>query len=327
MVNWLNRQKSSVATATVAVDNQTSRTGWYNRGTRETTTRNSAQEQLPLASRRRGLRYLEVFSLIIVICLIVGVDIYIFNINKRLGALENEFVEARSWAFPASLLESKYTSLNARVRALSEAISGIEAKFAALDTQERQVTTAAPPAADEAVAAGDADISSGEPAAGISRPATSSAADSTEYTGVVSRSEEDAPGAGASPPRTADEQSADDPTPDVRSRVKKPLAESAGVPVSHGMTSDAKPAQRESKGGRWVINLLSDPNAALAERFAVRAHNRGIPVEQNQVEVKGRTVWRVQITGFATAREARAHAVEVKEKLHLKEVWIFKQPG
>ena len=76
-----------------------------------------------------------------------------------------------------------------------------------------------------------------------------------------------------------------------------------------------------------MINLLSDPNKALAERFAARARDRGVPVEENRSEVKGRVFWRVQITGFGTMSEARAHAEEVKTKLRLKDVWIFKQQG
>jgi hypothetical protein len=35
----------------------------------------------------------------------------------------------------------------------------------------------------------------------------------------------------------------------------------------------------------------------------------------------------VQITGFETWSEARTHAEEVKEKLNLNDVWIFKQQG
>jgi hypothetical protein len=76
-----------------------------------------------------------------------------------------------------------------------------------------------------------------------------------------------------------------------------------------------------------VINLLSDPNEGLAERFAARARDSGVPVEQNRIEMKGRIYWRVQITGFDTARDAQTHANEVKEKLHLKDVWIFKHQG
>jgi cell division septation protein DedD len=89
----------------------------------------------------------------------------------------------------------------------------------------------------------------------------------------------------------------------------------------------AIPPQAGIKGGRWVINLLSDPNEALVERFAAKARDHGVSVEQNRTEVKGRVFWRVQITGFGTASEAQVHAEEIKAKLHLKDVWIFKEQG
>ena len=76
-----------------------------------------------------------------------------------------------------------------------------------------------------------------------------------------------------------------------------------------------------------MINLLSDPNKALAERFADSARDHGVPVEQNRNEVKGRVFWRVQITGFATMSEALSHAEEVKARLGLKNVWVFKEQG
>lgn len=309
------------------MSSQTSRTGWYRRGTRETK-RDTTPAAPPLVSHRRRLRYLEVFSLAIAVCLVVGVDIYIFKINKRLGTLENEIAEARTWAIPASLLEGKYTSLNVRVRALSEALTGIEARLA---TQVQQETLAHPPVANEPRMAGNVDLSYGAPAAGIEQPASSRIANSTKDAGMASRSEEETPGAAPLPadlqPGDADERSADIATPEKDSTVKKPPTGSGGVVVTPDMATDTEPAHEESKTGRWVINLLSDPNSVLAGRFALKARNRGIPVEQQHAEVKGRMVWRVQITGFATAKEARAHAREVKEKLHLKEVWIFRQPG
>ena len=46
---------------------------------------------------------------------------------------------------------------------------------------------------------------------------------------------------------------------------------------------------------------------------------------QNRVTVKGREVWRLQISGFATQQEARAYGATVSEKLGLKDVWVFKR--
>jgi hypothetical protein len=76
--------------------------------------------------------------------------------------------------------------------------------------------------------------------------------------------------------------------------------------------------------GPWVINLLSSPRKADADRFAARARKRGIPVEQSNVRLRGREYFRVQLTGFQTEKQARDNAGPVKEELGLEKVWIFK---
>ncbi len=78
------------------------------------------------------------------------------------------------------------------------------------------------------------------------------------------------------------------------------------------------------KRGSWVINLLSSPNKADADRLAVRARTNDIPVEQNRVKVKDRDFWRLQVTGFVTSDQAEDYATSVKAKLGVKDVWIFK---
>jgi hypothetical protein len=102
------------------------------------------------------------------------------------------------------------------------------------------------------------------------------------------------------------------------------------------LTRDAAPAagQGSSPGdtdrlaagirGPWVINLMSSPSKPEADRFADRAREKGIPVEQRSVTLKGREYFRVQLTGFRTEKQARDAADPIKEKLRLKDVWIFK---
>jgi len=50
-----------------------------------------------------------------------------------------------------------------------------------------------------------------------------------------------------------------------------------------------------------------------------------IAVEIHSAEVKGRTYWRLQVTGFPTVRAAKAAAVPVKEKLGIDDVWIVRE--
>jgi hypothetical protein len=330
MLNWLNRKKSSTTDSTAAHP-RPPLADWRNRE-KAVLKRNTPPGPEPLARRSRNLRALEVFSIAVVISLIIGVDIYIFGINKRLNALEGEFVEVKTWAFPASLLEGKYASLNARVRALTGAFSGLDARLTSLAAQQQPVPVEASAAGHAAMMITAEDIPSEAPAAGIARLPAGSVSESSETAGPVERADEETPASAftpaESPPLLARGKSADDARLALHSVEEMPVEASSEEPVIQAATAtEANPPPGSLKRGRWVINLLSDPNKALAERFAARARDRGVPVEENRSEVKGRVFWRVQITGFGTMSEARAHAEEVKAKLRLKDVWIFKEQG
>jgi hypothetical protein len=333
MLNRLNRQKSST-TAAAAAYTQPPLADWRNRKINDIQ-RNPATKQDPVTRRNRKLKYLELFFFAVVISMIVGVDVSIFSINKRLNALEGGLVEVKDWAFPASLLESKYTALNARVRTLNQALNGLDAKLTSVTSQ--QAVTAAP--GDEAITFTKADIPSEAPAAGIAKPSAGIVSDTagideitSELTGIIAKSDDKGAPA-ATQHQTVLSGLTNDATAALNSVEEIPIEASMGEPAispspAPSVTAtNANPPQASLKGGRWIINLLSDPNEALAKRFATRARDHGVSVEQNRTEVKGRVFWRVQITGFETAREARAHAEEIKAKLHLKDVWIFKEQG
>jgi hypothetical protein len=326
MLSWLNRKKSST-TAPATAHPQPPLADWRNRENAGfSRTPPPGSDRLP--HRRRKLKALEVFSLAALISLIIGVDIYIFGINKRLNTLESEFVEVKSWAFPASLLEGKYASLNARVRALTESYSGLDARLTSLASQQ-PVTVETRSAGNAAMMATDADIPAEAPAAGIARLPARTTPETAETAGRVMRTDEETPVTEFTPvesqPVAQRGNSSDDTSLALHSVEEIPAGGSRDEPATSA--TDESPPQTNLREGRWVINLLSDPNKALAERFAARARDGGVPVEENQSEVNGQVLWRVQITGFGTMSEARAHAEEVKTKLHLKDVWIFKQPG
>ncbi|MGB5259536.1 MAG: SPOR domain-containing protein, partial [Gammaproteobacteria bacterium] len=79
------------------------------------------------------------------------------------------------------------------------------------------------------------------------------------------------------------------------------------------------------KEGKWIINLASLSSKADADHFAEKAQSRDIETKQQQVTVKGKQYWRVQIAGFSTAVEAKVYAVTAKERLGLKDVWIMRR--
>ena len=54
------------------------------------------------------------------------------------------------------------------------------------------------------------------------------------------------------------------------------------------------------------------------------ARKQGVPVHQSSITLKGREYFRVQMTGFQTEKQAVERADPVKERLRLKDVWIYK---
>jgi len=77
--------------------------------------------------------------------------------------------------------------------------------------------------------------------------------------------------------------------------------------------------------GPWVINLASLPRKSDAERFMEMAQSRDVKAGLYQVTVKGIDYWRVEVSGYSTAAEAKSEATLIKEKLGLKDVWIAKR--
>jgi cell division septation protein DedD len=114
-------------------------------------------------------------------------------------------------------------------------------------------------------------------------------------------------------------------------RVPEPAPASAPPPehktVPHETkvaTVSAAPAAPVARGnGPWVINLVSLYDRAAAERFVQRARAKGMRVDQDKVQVKGKPVWRLQVGGFETRAQAQAFGNASKAKLGLKSVWIF----
>ncbi|MEN8133488.1 MAG: SPOR domain-containing protein [Pseudomonadota bacterium] len=113
-----------------------------------------------------------------------------------------------------------------------------------------------------------------------------------------------------------------------QSSTRKPLrtaSSKAAVMERQDPVTKKQPAVSVDKDGPWVINLASSPSKADADRLAEKARSRDIQTEQQQVTVKGKQYWRVQIIGFSTAEEARAYGDTAKEKLGLKDIWIMKR--
>lgn len=88
---------------------------------------------------------------------------------------------------------------------------------------------------------------------------------------------------------------------------------------------ERQPTIKTDKSGPWVINLVSTSSKADADRLSKKAHSKDILTELQPITVKGTQYWRVQVTGFITAEDARAYADTAKAQLGLKDAWIMKR--
>ena len=98
------------------------------------------------------------------------------------------------------------------------------------------------------------------------------------------------------------------------------------TPLKISPQVEAAPSTGDTdKSCPWVVNLVSLYDQAAAERFAQRAKNLGIPVEQQVAQVNGKQVWRLQVAGFDSRDEASAYGDAHKGEIGLKKVWIFRR--
>ncbi|HYQ70997.1 MAG TPA: SPOR domain-containing protein, partial [Gammaproteobacteria bacterium] len=286
-----------------------------------------------------------------------GAYLYTSGIDTRLGVLEtitinqtNELAEIRSRIFSSSLQEGRYASLNARLQALTDAFGTIESK---LDTviSGKPVQTGSMTAKTEAAGQGyrgtetpisissenpavksttastpDSSLPVGKPAEGstptvkpesalsLMAPATTQGElPKSGDTGTESATAAASPGTTGSQPAN---------------RTEPSQTKLNGIPEENPDTGNKvdKPALMAGSGaGPWVINLLSSRKKQDTDRLAGIAAGNGIPVVQNRAIVQGKEYWRLQITGFRNATEAKNYALPVKQKLGIKDVWIFRQ--
>jgi hypothetical protein len=95
---------------------------------------------------------------------------------------------------------------------------------------------------------------------------------------------------------------------------------------SEGDTVELHLSLRRQSDTRQSLSIPALVRRVAVDRFAGQARLHDIAVELHRVTVKGREFWRVRVTGFATAKEARSDGELTQKKLGLKDVWIFKRP-
>jgi hypothetical protein len=277
-------------------------------------------------NRNKGL-FPGLLTLLLTGCVVVFAVLYISDISTRLNKLDritsnhtNELAEVRAWAFPASMLEGKFSSLNARMRALTDAFTTLETKIKAVTVQQEAVITAS--------------MSSMETAAGVPAVNKRASTRSVQRTAAM-------PGRGetmSAAPRGIENTTADFRKPAIPPHQKAPAATPATIHrdtvakprqavamIDEELATDKRAFKAAQRTGPWAINLLSSRRKADTERLAAKARSRNIPVEQTRATVMGKEYWRLQITGFGSAREAKSYAGTVMAELGLKDYWLLKR--
>lgn len=80
-----------------------------------------------------------------------------------------------------------------------------------------------------------------------------------------------------------------------------------------------------NKGGEWSINLASYLKDSTAERMRKQFLDKGVATDLVTATVKGRTYYRLRVTGIENRNMALTQSTIIKQKLGLEETWITKK--
>ena len=108
--------------------------------------------------------------------------------------------------------------------------------------------------------------------------------------------------------------------------VNVPAITPAVMPQATPPEVPVKPQPRKrQREGDWVINLASYKSHSYAARKQAEFADKGVDVEQVQAEVKGKTIYRLCVTGFDSSRAAKTEAAEIQSRLGIGSTWIARR--
>jgi hypothetical protein len=288
---------------------------------KEEATINQAARPMKERSRRPMFEIL----LFVLLASTVSLAFYVYNkeLNIRLGELEkiisthsDVLTEMQPHIFTSSLQDGKYASLNARFKAMGDAFRVMEGKLLLLTAQQETDDLTVPEI--ESATVKTVDTETKEPV--TDKVSTTVMAETQAAPKAVTSQQTHT--ASNKTVATADRSESPAVIPDIQ---PDPVIERP-VPVVNKSVPDNKViTSGPEDGGPWVINLISSRDRGYVSRYADGAQAKGIQAEVTNAEVKGREYWRLQIKGFQTMAEAKSFSEPIKEKLGLKDVWIFKR--
>lgn len=85
------------------------------------------------------------------------------------------------------------------------------------------------------------------------------------------------------------------------------------------------PVAGNFKPDSWIVNLESYPHEDRAKQELERLKMLGLPVEILQVNIHGKSWYRIRITGFASPEEARKELGNLENRLNMHGMWVSKR--
>ena len=81
----------------------------------------------------------------------------------------------------------------------------------------------------------------------------------------------------------------------------------------------------EAKTGKWVINLSSYTRKPTAERMLAVFQQKGVDAEVFSTTINDKPMHRIRVTGFQSARSAKAEISTLEQQLDLEGAWVSKR--
>jgi cell division septation protein DedD len=91
-------------------------------------------------------------------------------------------------------------------------------------------------------------------------------------------------------------------------------------------TATQTPVRPEAKTGKWVINLSSYTRKPTAERMLAMFQRKGVvDAEVFTTTINDKPMHRIRVTGFQSARSAKAEISTLEQQLDLEGAWVSKR--
>ena len=90
-------------------------------------------------------------------------------------------------------------------------------------------------------------------------------------------------------------------------------------------TATQTPVLPEAKTGKWVINLSSYTRKPTAERMLAVFQRKGVDAEVFSTTINDKPMHRIRMTGFQSARSAKAEISTLEQQLDLEGAWVSKR--